>query len=58
MYKKPSMFIIRKADVQRMKAMADSFGACFASGACAGNIDRAGLCNSTTNDNGGKYSHY
>lgn len=55
MYKKPNIFIINKEDMTYIKAMARSTGlvGCFASGECAGNIDRAGMCNSTTHDNHG-----
>jgi hypothetical protein len=57
MYKKPDIFIIRKDDMMRIKAMASSMiGGCFASGACSGNIDKAGTCTSTTDDNAGKDS--
>ena len=55
MYKKPNVFIISKEDMVQIKAKASSMGlgGCFASGECAGNIDRAGMCNSTTHDNHG-----
>jgi len=57
MYKKPNIFIIRKSDMMRIKAMASSIiGGCFASGACSGDIQKAGTCTSTTNDNSGKDS--
>ena len=54
MYKKPSVLIIRKEDIQQIKAMACSgSGGCFASGACHSEVDKAGSCTSKSNDVGG-----